>query len=200
VDLVFSCSKLGWNCIHRLIHKSLRDFRPSRYSGRDDHDEGEHVNRGRGTPCFCSALQVLDVSTLGDISNTWQTFLGHARQSRPMASAGLFDSLTQDSKTQNTFFFSLHAMFRHDSPLVVKSASTPRRLVHKKLEEILYLFIWSFLLCLSLLLRSRVRNFWRDLRIILYSSKTEYWSCMLLCSRFHLFESWVLYILSTFEK
>jgi len=50
----------------RVIHKSLRDFRPLRYSSRDGHDEGEHVNRGRDSPNFSPTLQVLDMSTLGD--------------------------------------------------------------------------------------------------------------------------------------
>jgi hypothetical protein len=36
--------------MYRVIHKSLRDFRPLRYSSRDGHAEGEHVNRGRDTP------------------------------------------------------------------------------------------------------------------------------------------------------
>jgi len=35
-----------------------------------------------------------------------------------------------NSKTQNSFLFPGHAMFRHDCPLAVKSASWPRRLVH----------------------------------------------------------------------
>jgi hypothetical protein len=35
---------------YRVIHKSLRDFRPLRYSSRDGHAEGEHVNRGRDNP------------------------------------------------------------------------------------------------------------------------------------------------------
>jgi len=30
--------------IYRAIHKSLRDFRPLRYSSRDGHAEGEHAN------------------------------------------------------------------------------------------------------------------------------------------------------------
>jgi len=30
--------------IHKVIHKSLWDFRPLRYSSRDGHAEGEHVN------------------------------------------------------------------------------------------------------------------------------------------------------------
>jgi hypothetical protein len=53
----------------RVIHKSLRDFRPLRYSNRDGNAEGEHVNRGRNTPSFCPTLQVLDMSTLGDAAD-----------------------------------------------------------------------------------------------------------------------------------
>ena len=49
--------------IYRVIHKSLRDFRPLRYSSRDGHAEGEHVNRGRDTPSFCPTLQVLEMLT-----------------------------------------------------------------------------------------------------------------------------------------
>jgi len=55
--------------IYRVIHKSLRDFRPLRYSDQDGHTEGEHVNRGRDTPSFCPTLQVLDMSTLGDATD-----------------------------------------------------------------------------------------------------------------------------------
>jgi len=55
--------------IYRVIHKSLRDFRPLRYSNRDGHAEGEHVNRGTGIPSFCPTLQVLDMSTLGDAAD-----------------------------------------------------------------------------------------------------------------------------------
>ena len=51
---------------YRVILKFLRDFRPLRYSNRDGHAEGEHVNRGRGTPSFCPTLQVHDISNLGD--------------------------------------------------------------------------------------------------------------------------------------
>jgi hypothetical protein len=57
------------NTTYRVIHNSLRDFRPLRYSSRDGHAEGEHVNRGRDTPSFCSTLQVLDVRTLGDAAD-----------------------------------------------------------------------------------------------------------------------------------
>ena len=49
---------------YRVIHKSLRDFRPLRYSSRDSHAEWEHVNRGTDTPNFYHTLQVLDMSTL----------------------------------------------------------------------------------------------------------------------------------------
>jgi hypothetical protein len=55
--------------MYRVIHKSLRDFRPLRYSSRDGHAEGEHVNRGRDTPSFCPTLQVLDIRTLGDAAD-----------------------------------------------------------------------------------------------------------------------------------
>ena len=53
----------------RVIHKSLRDFRPLRYSSRDGHAEGEHVNRGRDTQIFSPTLQVFDVSTLGEAAD-----------------------------------------------------------------------------------------------------------------------------------
>ena len=48
-------------------------------------------------------------------------------------------------------------------PLAVEPGSTPRPLEQKKLGEILYLLICSFLPCLSWLLRSRVRKSRRDL-------------------------------------
>jgi hypothetical protein len=54
---------------YKVIHKSLRDFRPLRYSSRDVHAEGEHVNRGTDIPIFCPNLQVLDMSTLGDAAD-----------------------------------------------------------------------------------------------------------------------------------
>ena len=50
--------------IYRVIHKSLWDFRPLRYSRRDGHAQGEHVNRGRDTLSFCPTLQVLGMSFL----------------------------------------------------------------------------------------------------------------------------------------
>ena len=70
-------------------------------------------------------------------------------------------------KFQDTerFLKTVHAIFRHDYPLAVEPASTPRPLVQKKLREILYQLICSFLPCLSWLLQSRVRKFRRDLWI-----------------------------------
>jgi hypothetical protein len=55
--------------IYRVIHKYLRDFRPLRYSSRDGHAEGDHVNRGRDTSGFCPTLQVPDMCTLGDAAD-----------------------------------------------------------------------------------------------------------------------------------
>jgi len=40
-----------------------------RYSSRDGHAEGEHVNRGRDTPIFGPTLQVLDMSTIGEAAD-----------------------------------------------------------------------------------------------------------------------------------
>jgi hypothetical protein len=61
-----------------VILKSLHVFRTLRYSSRDGHAEELHGNRGTDTPSVCSTLQLLDMSTLGDISSTLQTFLAHA--------------------------------------------------------------------------------------------------------------------------
>jgi hypothetical protein len=55
--------------MYRAIHKSLRDFRPLRYSSRDGHAEGEHVSRGRDISSFCPTLQVLGTSALGDAAD-----------------------------------------------------------------------------------------------------------------------------------
>ena len=42
------------------------------------------------------------------------------------------DSVLANSKTQNAFLFTVHAIFRHDYPLAVEPASTPSPLVQKK--------------------------------------------------------------------
>ena len=78
------------------------------------------------------------------------------------------DSVLANSKTYNAFLFTMNAIFLHDYPLVVEPGSTPRPLVQRKLGDILYLLICSFLPCLSWLLRSRVRKSRRDLWITLY--------------------------------
>jgi hypothetical protein len=67
---------------YRVIHKSLRGFRPLQYKSWDGHAEGEHVNRGRDTPSFCPTLEVLDMSTLGDVAdvNPVIKFLPHMLQ------------------------------------------------------------------------------------------------------------------------
>jgi hypothetical protein len=67
--LSLTVSLIEGKSYYRVIHKSLRDFRPLRYSSRDGHAEGEHVNRGRHTPSFCPTLQVLDMCTLGDAAD-----------------------------------------------------------------------------------------------------------------------------------
>jgi hypothetical protein len=54
---------------YRVIRKSLQDFRLLGYSSVDGHAEGEHVNRERDTPIFCSTLQVLYMSNLGDAAD-----------------------------------------------------------------------------------------------------------------------------------
>ena len=93
------------------------------------------------------------------------------------------DSVLANSKTQNAFLFTVHAIFRHDYPLAMEPTSTPRPLVQKKkkLWEILYILICSFLPCLSWLLRSRVRKFRRDLWINLYIYIYIYFSVRIWC-------------------
>ena len=83
------------------------------------------------------------------------------------------DSVLANSKTQNAFLFTVNAIFRHNYPLAVEPESTPRPLLQKKLGEILYLLICSFLPCLSWLLRSWVRKSRRDLWIILYNDHCQ---------------------------
>jgi len=87
-------------CIHiyRVICKSLRDFRPLRYSSHGGHAEDEHVNRGTDTPSFCPTLQVLDMSTLGDAAdvNPVTKFLPHMLQHLAVDSSNcLHDPLSQ---------------------------------------------------------------------------------------------------------
>jgi hypothetical protein len=62
-------SSSGRIILYRVIHKSLRDFLPLRYSSRDGHAEGEHANRGRDTLSFCPTLDMLDMLTLSDAAD-----------------------------------------------------------------------------------------------------------------------------------
>jgi len=130
--------------IYWVIHNFLRDFRPLRYSSGDGHAEVENVKRGRDTPSFCTTLKVLDISTL--------------------------------ASSQLTQFWQIprHRTLSYNCPRHVSSRLPPSGATCKyamalsaqnKPGEILYLFICSFLLCLSWLLCSRFRNFRRDLRI-----------------------------------
>jgi hypothetical protein len=50
-----------------VIQKSLRDFRPLRYSSRDGHAEGEHIKGREFLNSFCvvGAVAHLQVSPLG---------------------------------------------------------------------------------------------------------------------------------------
>jgi hypothetical protein len=80
-------------------------------------------------------------------------------------------AILADSKTQKGFLIRCR---RHVSSRLppsgenCKCAMAPS--TQKKLGDILYLLIWSFLLCLSWLLPSRVRKFRRNLWITLYNS------------------------------
>jgi hypothetical protein len=130
---------------YRVIHKSLRDFRPLRYSSRDGHAEGEHVNRGRDTPKFLS-------------------YLTGARYVHPWWRDGC--QILANSKTQTAYLFPVHAMFRHDCPPsgeTCKYATAPST-KKKNLEifSVCWYAPWSWLL------RSRVRKSRRDCWIILY--------------------------------
>ena len=78
-------------------------------------------------------------------------------------------------KFQDTELFLIHCE-RHFSSRLPSNGGTwkyAKAPSTKKLGEILYLFICSFLPCLSWLLRSRVGNSRRDLFITLYIQKTE---------------------------
>jgi hypothetical protein len=77
---------------------------------------GEDMSTEGETPSFCPTLQVLDMSPPGDAAdvNPVIKFLPHTLH------------------TQNAFLSTVHAMFRHDCPLAVKPASTPRRLLPRK--------------------------------------------------------------------
>jgi hypothetical protein len=66
---VNATSEYHMTLMYRVIHKSLRDFRPLQYSSRDGHAKGEYVKRGRDIPSFRPTLQVLDMPTFGDAAD-----------------------------------------------------------------------------------------------------------------------------------
>jgi hypothetical protein len=133
--------------LYRVIHKSLRDFRPLRYSSQDGHAEGEHVNRERET---------LQVSAL-----PYRCSICAPLVTRQMSNFGKF----QDTDCL------LIPCPRHVSSRLPPSGETCKYATapnKKKLGETLCLLICFFLPCLSWLLRSRVRKSRRDLWITLY--------------------------------
>jgi hypothetical protein len=72
--------------IYRVIHKSLRDFRPLGYSSRDGHAEGRHINRQRISPsfsCVLGAVAYLQVSPLGGSRD--ETWLGQGIRKRSVS-------------------------------------------------------------------------------------------------------------------
>ena len=54
---------------------------------------------------------------------------------RNLRCAVTIDSVLANSKTQNAFLFTVHAIFRHYYPIAVEPASTPRPLVQKTLRD-----------------------------------------------------------------
>jgi hypothetical protein len=91
------------------------------------------IHNPSGISDLCSTVAEM-VTPKGSMSTEGQTlkflfYLIDARYVHPCTVT--IDSVLANSKTQNAFLFAVHAMFRHDCPLAVKPASTPRRLVHK---------------------------------------------------------------------
>jgi len=88
------------NPIHRVIHKSLRDFRTPLRNNQYRHGIKKHINRERerDTPSFCPNLQMLDMCTLGvaaDVNPVFK-FLRHALQHLAVDSSDcLHDPLSQ---------------------------------------------------------------------------------------------------------
>ena len=94
------------------------------------------------------------------------------------------DSVLANSKTQNAFLFTANAIFRHDYPLAVEPASTPRPLVRtkKNLERFsTCVLICSFLPCLSWLLQLVSSNFTTNTDDVKIKFHT-YFSLCLSCS------------------
>jgi hypothetical protein len=142
------CRVVKFKKKYRVIHKSLRDFRPLRYSNRDGHAEGQHVNRGKDTPSL--------------------SYLTGARYVHPWWRGRCQISQFWQIPRHKTLSYSLSTpclVTTAPSGETCKYATAPST---KKNGEILCLLISFFLLCLSWMLRSRVLNFRKDLWITLY--------------------------------
>jgi hypothetical protein len=98
-----------YHCIYRVIHKSLRDFRPLRYSSRDGHAEGSMSTEG----------ETLQVSVLPYRCSIYAPLV-----TRQMSNFGKFHRPLTYSLSTPCLVTTV--------PLAVKPASTPRRLVQNK--------------------------------------------------------------------
>ena len=156
-------------CMYRVIHKSLQDFRPLRYSSRNGHAGRGACQQRKRHSKFLSYLTgaryVHHWSILTEVSRTRSTvsaddpgrpfrfaahrlplcwsFVYHSRTDlsvggsvwymvRNLRCTATIDSVLANSKTHSSFLSPVHAIFRHDCPLAVKPASTPRRLLPKQ--------------------------------------------------------------------
>ena len=115
--------------IHRVNHKSLRDFRTRLRNNQDRHGLWAR------TACLFRSAQAA----------TLLEFVYHSRivlsvggsvwyMIRNLRCTVTIDSVLANSKTQNTFLF-VNAIFLHDYPLAVEPGSTPRPIVQKNLER-----------------------------------------------------------------
>jgi hypothetical protein len=127
-------------------------------------------NRVEWLPVRCETNRLVAASLFISQSTLYWNFMYHSRTVLSVGGSAWYlvrhlrctltiDSVLANSKTQNTFLFPVHGE-------TCKYTTLPS--TQKKLEEILYLLICSFLLCLSWLLRSRIRKSRRDLWITLY--------------------------------
>jgi hypothetical protein len=149
--------------LYRVIYKSLRNFRPLRYSIGMVTSEEKMSTEGEALqvyvlPCRCSICPPV-VNPDNSFSHTLDgpdrpvLFAAHRQplcwnsmyHSRIVLSVGgsvwhrvrkhhctfTTNTVLANSKTQNALLSPAHTIFRHDCPLAVKPASTPRRLLPK---------------------------------------------------------------------
>jgi hypothetical protein len=165
-------------CNYRVIHKSLRDFRLLRYSSREGHTKGQHVNRGRGTPSFCPILQVLDKSKLGDAAmSILESSSCHTRCNIRRSIAASASTIFSCGCAPYATWFTvcgrnLITRFASASSPTVAISSTYKE--GQKLGVFLPLLTCSPSGSPSRLLYRRGRKSWRDLWITLYFKYTLY--------------------------